>query len=150
MRRAARAALVVTGLLATLPTTAGATAGDPGATGSHRAELPRVRVVPATFTEPTFGHRLGFTRVRLSAPSSRRVVVEISTRNGTAKAGQDFVRLHPTVVFAPGDTSALVSVELLADDRDEPTETMRLAITEVRHAVAERGGRIWILDAPGG
>jgi hypothetical protein len=43
-----------------------------------------------------------------------------------------------------------VSVELLADDRDEPTETMRLAITEVRNAVAVRGGRIRIVDAPGG
>ena len=100
--------------------------------------------------EPTLGHRLGFTEVRLSAPSGRRVVVEISTRSGTAKAGRDFVPLHPTVVFAPGETSAVVSVEMLADDRDEPTEKLRLAITEVRHAEAVRGGRIRILDAPGG
>ncbi|HEX7186748.1 MAG TPA: Calx-beta domain-containing protein [Actinomycetes bacterium] len=117
---------------------------------SHRAALPTVRVIPATFTEPTLGHRLSFTEVRLSAPSGRRVVVEISTRSGTAKAGRDFVPLHPTVVFAPGQTTAFVSVELLADDRNEPTETLRLKITEVRHAVAVRGGRIRILDAPGG
>ena len=60
------------------------------------------------------------------------------------------MRPHPTAVFAPGETTAAVSVELLSDDRDEPTETMRLAITEVRNAVAVRGGRIRILDAPGG
>ena len=136
--------LVATALLAGMPSAAG---GEPA---SRRAELPQVRVIPATVTEPTFGHRLGFTVVRLSAPSSRRVVVEISTRSITAKANQDFVRLHPTVVFAPGETTATVSVELLADERNEPTETMRLAITEVRNAVAVRGGRIRILDAPGG
>ena len=100
--------------------------------------------------EPTLGHRLGFTEVRLSAPSGRRVVVEISTRSGTAKAGRDFVPLHPTVVFAPARRARVVSVEMLADDRDEPTEKLRLAITEVRHAEAVRGGRIRILDAPGG
>jgi hypothetical protein len=136
--------LLVTSLLAGMRSTAGA---EPA---PRQTALPEVRVVPATVTEPTVGHRLGFTVVRLSAPSSRRVVVEISTRGITATANQDFVRLHPTVVFAPGETAAAVSVELLADDRDEPTETMRLAITEVRNAVAVRGGRIRIVDAPGG
>jgi hypothetical protein len=137
--------LLVTTLLAGMPSTAGAAEPIP-----RQTALPEVRVVPATVSEPTLGHRLGFTEVRLSAPSSRRVVVEISTRGITATANQDFVRLHPTVVFAPGETTAAVSVELLADDRDEPTETMRLAITEVRNAVAVRGGRIRIVDAPGG
>ena len=151
MGRAAWAAgLVATGVLTALPTASVAAAVEPGRPAPHRVALPTVRVVPATFTEPALGHRLGFTEVRLSAPSGRRVVVEISTRSGTAKAGRDFVPLHPTVVFAPGETSAVVSVELLADDRNEPTEKMRLAITDVRHAAAARGGRIRILDAPGG
>ena len=144
MRRVGWLLVTATLLLAGMPSKAGA---EPS---SRRTALPEVRVVPATVTEPTSGHRLGFTVVRLSAPSSRRVVVEMSTRGITATANRDFVRLHPTVVFAPGETTAAVSVELLADDRDEPTETMRLAITEVRNAVAVRGGRIRILDAPGG
>ena len=58
--------------------------------------------------------------------------------------------LHPTVVFEPGDTSEPVSVELLSDERVEPAETMRLVVTEVRHATAARGATITILDAPGG
>ena len=150
MRRTAWPAALAAGtllatLLAGMPSNAGATRS-----AAPRAALPTVRVIPATFDEPTLGHRLGFTEVRLSAPSSRRVVVQISTQSITAKANQDFVRLQPTVVFAPGETTAMVSVELLADDRNEPTETMRLAITEVRHAVALKGGRISILDAPGG
>ena len=44
----------------------------------------------------------------------------------------------------------MVSVELLSDERVEPAETMRLVVTEVRHATATRGATITILDAPGG
>ena len=115
-----------------------------------RDPLPHVRVRNATVTEPKLGHRLGFTRVVLSAPSGRRVAVAFRTRGVTAAAGQDFVPLRPYVVFEPGDTSELVSVELLSDDRVEPPETMRLLVTEVRHATATRGATVTILDAPGG
>jgi hypothetical protein len=115
-----------------------------------RDPLPHVRVRDATVTEPALGHRLGFTRVVLSAPSGRRVAVAFRTRGVTAAAGQDFVPLRPYVVFEPGDTAELVSVELLSDDRIEPPETMRLVVTEVRHATATRGATVTILDAPGG
>jgi hypothetical protein len=115
-----------------------------------RDPVPRVRVVETTFEEPGLGHRLGFTEVRLSHASGRRVEVAFETRSVTAKAGQDFVPLHPTVVFAPGVTSRPVSVELLSDDLVEPPETMRLVVTQARHASVEGRGRITILDAPGG
>jgi hypothetical protein len=115
-----------------------------------RDPLPRARVVEARFSEPTSGHRLGFTEVRLSAPSGRRVVVEMATRSGTATAGLDFVALHPMAMFAPGVTRRPVSVEILADDRVEPPETVRIVITGVTHALATRPTRVTILDAPGG
>ncbi len=116
----------------------------------NRAPLPRVRVLAATFTEPTLGHRLGFTEVTLSAPSRRRVVVQLSTRSGTALAGADFVPLHPTVVFEPGETSQPMSVELLSDEKVEPPETMRVVVTGVRHATAARVATMRILDADPG
>ena len=108
--------------------------------------LPRARVEPATFTEPALGHRLGFTLVRLSAPSGRRVVVELATRDGTATGGQDFVPLHPVAILAPGARTARVSVEVLSDERTEKVETLRLAVTRVRHATAT-GATITILDS---
>jgi hypothetical protein len=112
--------------------------------------LPRVHVVGARFDEPALGHRLGFTQVRLSAPSGRRVVVDLRTREGTATAGQDFVPLRPVAVFDPGATTARVSVELLSDSRVETAETLRLAVTAVRHALATGGATITIDDAAGG
>lgn len=111
--------------------------------------MPTASVVAATLTEPGFGHRLGFTQVRLSAVSGRRVVVELLTEDGTATGGQDFVRLRPVAVFAPGTRQATVSVELLADGLAERTETLRLVVTSVRHATATRGATISILDAAG-
>ena len=68
--------------------------------------VPGVAPQDAGVAEPVLGHRLGFTEVRLSAPSGRRVVVSLATRPGSAGLG-DFVPLHPTVVFAPGETTQL-------------------------------------------
>jgi hypothetical protein len=114
---------------------------------ADRDPRPRVIVEDATIEEPTFSNQLGFTYVRLSAPSGRRVVVQLATRPGTATTA-DFVPLHPTAVFAPGETSQLVSVEVLPDDVVEGPETVRLVVTSVRHARAPaRAAIITIEDA---
>ena len=96
---------------------------------------PRPRVLPqdGAVLEPSITNQLGFTEVLLSAPSGRRVVVQLATRPGTATTA-DFVPLHPTAVFAPGETSQLVSIEVLPDDLVEGPETVRLVVTAVRHA----------------
>ncbi len=98
-----------------------------------RDPRPRVRPQDATVLEPSTRNQLGFTEVRLSAPSGRRVVVHLATRPGTATVA-DFVPLNPVVVFAPGQTSQPVSVEVLPDDRVEGPETVRLVVTSTRHA----------------
>src|SRR5690349_2426532 len=96
-----------------------------------RDPRPRVVVEDATVAEPQLRNQLGYTEVRLSAPSGRRVVVQLTSRPGTATTA-DFVPLHPTVVFAPGETSQFVSVEVLPDDLVEGAETVRLVVTSVR------------------
>jgi hypothetical protein len=100
---------------------------------ADRDRPPRVLVENGTVAEPSITNQLGFTYVRLSAPSGRRVVVQLASRPGTATTA-DFVPLHPTAVFAPGETSQLVSVEVLPDDVVEGPETVRLVVTSVRHA----------------
>jgi hypothetical protein len=94
---------------------------------------PRVLPQDADVIEPSLTNQLGFTEVLLSAPSGRRVVVQLATRPGTATTA-DFVPLHPTAVFTPGETSQLVSVEVLPDAVVEGPETVRLVVTGVRHA----------------
>jgi hypothetical protein len=53
---------------------------------------------------------------------------------------------HPTVVFAPGQTSQVVSVEVLPNDALEGPETVRLVVESVRHARAGRVGVVTIRD----
>ena len=108
--------------------------------------LPGVAPQDARVQEPAFGNRLGYTEVRLTHPSGRRVVVELATRPGTATVG-DYVPLHPTVVFAPGQTRQPVSVEILSDDQVEGPETLRLVVVSLRHARVVRAGTITIEDA---
>jgi peptidoglycan-N-acetylglucosamine deacetylase len=108
--------------------------------------VPGVAPQDGSVAEPVLGHRLGFTEVRLSAPSGRRVVVSLATRPGSAGPG-DFVPLHPSVVFAPGETSHLVSVEVLSDDVVEGPETVRLVVERARHARPTRRATITIVDA---
>jgi hypothetical protein len=110
-----------------------------------RDPRPRVVVEDATIEEPQRTNQLGFTEVRLSAPSGRRVVVHLASRPGTATTG-DFVPLHPTAVFAPGETSQFVSVEVLPDNLVEGPETVRLVVTSVRHARAPTRPAIITID----
>jgi hypothetical protein len=109
---------------------------------------PRPGVAPqdASIQEPVLGNRLGFTEVRLSAPSGRRVVVTLVPKPGSAHPG-DYVTLHPTAVFAPGETSQVVSIEVLADDKVEGPEIVRLVVESARHARPTRRATITILDA---
>lgn len=114
---------------------------------ADRDRPPRVLPQDAEILEPSITNQLGFTEVRLSTPSGRRVVVQLATRPGTATTS-DFVPLHPIAVFAPGETSQLVSVEVLPDALVEGPETVRLVVIAVRHArPPKRAAVITIQDA---
>ncbi len=62
--------------------------------------------------------------VMLDAVVDVAVSVDVSTGPGSASsADNDFVPLATTLEFAPGDTSQIVSVEVVGDDEVEPDET---------------------------
>lgn len=54
--------------------------------------------------------------------------VEYRTRDGTAKAGEDYIATSGTLVFYPGETQVVIPVEIIADTRPEPDETFSLEI----------------------
>ena len=80
--------------------------------------------------------QIAFT-VRLSAPSGHRVTVTCTSEDGTARAGQDYVSEHDTLVFAPGQTSGTIAVPLLDDTLDEMDETFLMVLSEPSHATLE-------------
>ncbi len=66
--------------------------------------------------------------IDLSRPSRQAISINYETINGTAKQGQDFVGTSGTLVLAPGQTHASVSVAIKADLAREQSETFSLRL----------------------
>ena len=107
---------------------------------------PSLRVSDASVGE---GATLEFA-VTLDAPSGRVVSVPVATRDGSARAADgDYVVLASSarVVFAPGELSATVSVQTLADDVVESAETVFVDLGTPANATVDVGiGRGVIRD----
>ncbi|MXX35488.1 MAG: hypothetical protein F4Z50_12110, partial [Gemmatimonadetes bacterium] len=96
------------------------------------------------------GH-LGF-EVKLSEKAEQEVRVDYATRDGTAKAGQDYRRRSGTLVFWEGQEFKRVWVPLIDDKNVEDTETFTLRLSNPVRAVLLNDtavGRILDNDASG-
>ena len=73
--------------------------------------------------------------VELSAPApAGGVTVDYATAPGTALAGSDYVHTSGQVVIAEGQTTGAIDVEIVADDRDEPTQTFTVNLSNPTNA----------------
>ena len=77
--------------------------------------------------------------VTLSRAASGEVTVDYVTRDGTAKAGEDYERTRDTLTFAAGETEKTVSVPILDDAIDEGRETFALKLMNARGAAIGDG-----------
>ena len=66
--------------------------------------------------------------IRLNPANSREVSVDYSTIEGSATAGEDFVQTTGSLVFAPGETSKVISIPILSDDYLEPDESFQVEL----------------------
>jgi len=64
----------------------------------------------------------------LDQAAASEVAVRVTAVSGTAISGQDFVAFDQVVVFAPGQTSQPVIVDLVEDFNYEPNETFDLVL----------------------
>ena len=69
-----------------------------------------------------------FTVTR-TAPATETESVDYATADGTAHSGLDYVATSGTLTFAPGQTTATVSVPLLNDDLHEGDEAFSLVLS---------------------
>jgi urease beta subunit len=67
--------------------------------------------------------------VKLSRPSETTLSFDYETRDGSAEAGEDYTATSGTLEFAPGQTEAVVRVDLSGDETVEPTESFDLVVT---------------------
>jgi Calx-beta domain len=89
--------------------------------------------------------------VTLSASSGQLVSVVYATANGTAIAGSDHSATSGTLSFEPGATSHPISVPVMNDTVDEPTETFVVTLSTPTNgtiADAQRLGTILDDDQP--
>ena len=65
----------------------------------------------------------------LQRAASHEISVDYATTDGTATAGADYEATSGTLTFAPGETSATVSVVILDDEVDEGEEKFELHLS---------------------
>ena len=75
--------------------------------------------------------------VTLSRAASETVTVDYATRDGSARAGEDYTAARGTLTFAPGESSKTVEVAVLDDAHDEGEETFVLALSNAAGAHLE-------------
>ena len=70
---------------------------------------------------------LQFAGVR--ADPTQNLSVDYTTRDGTAKAGSDYLPVKGTLILYPNENQAVIPVEIIGDTRPELDETVYLDVT---------------------
>ena len=86
--------------------------------------------------EEAVGAAVAFA-VTLSRAASDPVTVDYATRDGSARAGEDYAAASGTLTFAAGESSKTVEVTVLDDAHDEGEETFVLALSNPSRARLE-------------
>jgi ELWxxDGT repeat protein len=123
---------------------------DDGHTGRELWVLPvapLVRVANTRVYEGGDGFELRVD-LTLSRASSQTVTVRVSTFDGSAVAGEDYLPLDgEVVVFQPGQTTQTVAIKILGDGALEADETFALVLGEPTNAdVQAAPGELLLLN----
>ena len=98
--------------------------------------------VQKTVVEGNTGTSFAYFWVQLNGPTlqERAVVsVDYKTKDGTAKAGQDYIAVQGRLNLYSAEDHAVVAVEILGDYTPEPSETFELEISNPLGAAFENG-----------
>jgi hypothetical protein len=82
----------------------------------------------------------------LARPSGRAIRVSVSTADGTAHAGSDYLPVSTDVTVPAGATAASASIPVVGDTVIEPTESFTVGVTADYATVAPGGGVVTIAD----
>ena len=116
-----------------LPGTAGARVlwrtGRGGYRRAGTADLPSLTIDDLQVTEGNGGTTNAVFTVRLSAASGQVVTVDYATANGTATAPADYTAAGGQLTFPAGTTTRTVTVAVVGDLLDEPSETFLVRLS---------------------
>ena len=106
-----------------------------------------INIADATILEGNSGSANVLVAVTLSVPSVQTVTVNYATADGTAVAPADYTTRSGTLSFAPGVTTAQISVPVAGDTRDEVNETFTVTLSGAANAtLADSVGVVTITD----
>jgi hypothetical protein len=107
---------------------------------------PALYISDTVVTEGNAGTTSATFTASLSAPTSRTVSVRYTTVGGTATT-LDYTAQTATLVFAPGQITQTITVQVKGDKLDEPDESFFLNLGVATNAITtRRQGRCVILD----
>lgn len=101
--------------------------------------LPKLSIADLSLPEGSAGAVMAKLKVRLSAASADTVTVQYATADGSATAGSDYKARSGTLTFAPGATSASISITVNGDTVAEADETFVVNLSNPGNAVISDG-----------
>ena len=95
---------------------------------------PTLTINDKTITEGDLGTQIMTFTVSLSAQSQKTISVDYTTANGTAISGSDYTATNGTLIFAPGEITKNISVQVIGDRSIESDETFFLNLSSATNA----------------
>ncbi len=109
--------------------------------------VPAISVADVRLQEGQSGTSLAVFTLTLSATSAQPVSVQYATADGTASSPGDYAAHSGSVTFAPGQTTASVSVQVNGDTVFEADETFQLRLSgPVNAALGKAQGTATIIN----
>lgn len=116
------------------------TAADGGSDGDVTPGAPsNLIVTDISVVEGATGTTDAVFNVRLVPASSREVKVDYTTLDDTARAPSDYAKSAATLVFAPGETSKLVTVKVVANEDVQPARRFLFVLSNPTDAIISLG-----------
>ncbi len=119
----------------------GATVADAQALGTIVEKIVEKDAPPAVSISDVVareGQGATFT-VELTKAASSRVTATVTTSDGSAREGLDYLGRRATIEFAPGEKTKAIAVTVLDDGLTEPPETFSANLGNVVNATVTKG-----------
>lgn len=109
---------------------------------------PSINISDAVITEGNTGTPTAIFTVSLLFPMIRDITIRYETSDGTAVAGQDYVRSTGTITIPAGKTTARIAIPILPDGRAEGNETFKVTLFDATDNVVldRRQGTAVLVD----
>jgi len=106
--------------------------------------LPFARSV--SITEADAGVTTVDIPVSLTAPKSVPFSLKYTTKDDSAAAGSDYLPQTGVIAFAPGQKSQIVTIPVVGDTLEEPTEKLSVEFTDAQTSALQASSIVTILD----